>query len=196
MLLTKKSQPAHPASVKSRGEKAGVVLLIGAAFAFANCGEAPNNQRDGDAGSGGDSAGTGGTAGASGGMGGGAGGSGGSADDVGASDGDVHDDADANADEASGSDIPGDAADHTDGNLDGLASNDIVGDAAHDTDGSDAACSSTMLPAGFYCHSLPDATCGDCLYFHSNGETVCNCLTGTAKADCQALLTCLSPTFF
>jgi hypothetical protein len=28
------------------------------------------------------------------------------------------------------------------------------------------------------------------------GDTVCACLTGTAKTDCQALLTCMSPIFF
>jgi hypothetical protein len=184
--------------VKSRGDKAGVVLLIAAAFAFANCGETPNYQRDGDAGSGGDSAGTGGAAGGSGGMGLGSGGpadEAGAADDVDASADDLHDDADTNGNANADANADADEA-SGDGNLDGVASNDVIEDAAHDTDGSNAACLSTMLPAGFYCHSLPDVTCGECLQFHSNGETVCNCLAGTAKADCQALLTCLSPTFF
>jgi hypothetical protein len=30
----------------------------------------------------------------------------------------------------------------------------------------------------------------------AGGDSVCACLTGAAKTDCQALLTCMSPFFF
>jgi hypothetical protein len=62
------------------------------------------------------------------------------------------------------------------------------------------ACSGSGFPANapFECLGPPplQGTCGECLEALAGGETVCNCLLGKAKTDCQALLTCLAPTFF
>ncbi len=59
-----------------------------------------------------------------------------------------------------------------------------------------ASCSGNALPAHFDCQSRPQSTCAQCLVALGGGDTVCNCLTGSAKVNCQALLTCTSPIFF
>ena len=66
--------------------------------------------------------------------------------------------------------------------------------------GTGVVCSGKALPAAFDCFSpppaAPNSTCGQCLQALAGGDTVCNCLTGTAKSDCQALLSCMSPGLF
>jgi hypothetical protein len=66
-----------------------------------------------------------------------------------------------------------------------------------DAGGTDAGCTGHgPLPARFACNSRPASTCGACLEALAGGETVCVCLAGTARTDCEALLSCMAPVFF
>lgn len=71
-----------------------------------------------------------------------------------------------------------------------------VGGGAGNSDGGIVQCSDTSLPAKFNCSSRPQSTCGSCLQALAGGDTVCACLSGTDKTNCQALLSCMAPTFF
>ena len=64
------------------------------------------------------------------------------------------------------------------------------------SDGGNAQCSDPSLPAQFNCTSRPGSTCAGCLQSLAGGDSVCACLSGTAKSSCQALLSCMSPVFF
>ncbi len=63
-----------------------------------------------------------------------------------------------------------------------------------------AVCSGIGLPERFNCYSpvLPttNSTCGQCLGALAGGDTVCNCLAGTERSDCEALLSCMGSGFF
>jgi hypothetical protein len=79
------------------------------------------------------------------------------------------------------------------GNGTGGAAAGSGGGASGGASGMGGACSDRTLPPRFDCIGRPQSSCGACLQALAGGDRVCACMTGTAKTNCQALLTCMSP---